>query len=97
MQIMSLLRLIAVEDKNFALFNYVNELNNQIETLQEQIIDIKKDIQRFEGQGVELEAQRKEIRDQTDATRSHAITLGNDYNEKTQATKKILDQCCTGQ
>lgn len=26
-----------VENKNYALFNYVNELNNQVELLQEQI------------------------------------------------------------
>jgi hypothetical protein len=30
-------KFIEVEDKNFALFNYVNELNNDIEILQEQI------------------------------------------------------------
>lgn len=30
-------KFIEVEDKNFALFNYVNELNNDIEVLQEQI------------------------------------------------------------
>lgn len=30
-------RFIQVENKNYALFNYVNELNNQVETLQEQI------------------------------------------------------------
>ena len=31
---------IRIEDKNFALFNYVNEQNHQIETLQEQIEDV---------------------------------------------------------
>ena len=30
-------KFIEVEDKNFALFNYVNELNNDVEILQEQI------------------------------------------------------------
>lgn len=30
----------AVEDQNFALFNYVNELNNEIEALQEQIAEV---------------------------------------------------------
>ena len=29
-----------MEDKNFALFNYVNELNNEIELLQEQINEV---------------------------------------------------------
>ena len=31
---------IRVEDQNFALFNYVNEQNHQIETLQEQIDEV---------------------------------------------------------
>ncbi len=31
----------AVEDQNFALFNYVNELNNEIEALQEQIAEVR--------------------------------------------------------
>ena len=34
-------KFIEVEDKNFALFNYVNELNNEIELLQEQINEVK--------------------------------------------------------
>jgi len=33
-------KFIEVEDKNFALFNYVNELNNQIEMVQEQINEV---------------------------------------------------------
>ena len=33
-------RFIEVEDRNFALFNYVNEQNNQIEMLQEQIMEV---------------------------------------------------------
>ena len=30
-------RFIEVEDQNFSLFNYVNELNNEIELLQEKV------------------------------------------------------------
>lgn len=32
---------INAEDQNFALFNYVNELNSECEKLEEQITDIK--------------------------------------------------------
>lgn len=32
---------IAVEDRNFALFNYVNEQNNEIERLTEQITEVR--------------------------------------------------------
>ena len=33
-------KFIQVEDKNFALFNFVNEQNNTIEMLQDQIADV---------------------------------------------------------
>ena len=52
---------IQTEDKNFALFNYVNELNNDIEMLQEQINSTEEDIEKFKRESVELEEQRKEI------------------------------------
>ena len=52
---------IEVEDKNFALFNYVNELNNEIEMLQEGITGIDEDIDQFKKESVELEQQRKDI------------------------------------
>ena len=34
-------RFIEVEDRNFALFNYVNEQNNEIETLNDAITEVK--------------------------------------------------------
>ncbi|CAF0993638.1 unnamed protein product [Adineta steineri] len=89
-------KFIEVEDKNFALFNYVNELNNQIETLQEQIADIKKEIRRFEGQGVELEGQRQKLLQQLEKKQTQADVTADEYQEKTKSTKKILDQCRTG-
>ena len=52
---------IEVEDKNFASFNYVNELNNEIEMLQEGIAGIEDDIEQFKMESVELEQQRKNI------------------------------------
>ncbi len=86
-----------VEDKNFALFNYVNELNSQIEILQEQIDDIKKEIRRFEEQGIELEEKQRRMLEEINDKCSKATTLANEYEEKTHATKKILDQCRAGQ
>ena len=42
---------INAEDQNFALFNYVNELNAECEKLEEQIADIKAEIEKYKGQG----------------------------------------------
>lgn len=89
--------LCLVEDKNFALFNYVNELNNQIEALQEQIEDIRKDIRRFEGQGMELEEKQRKMVEQLEEKRSQAVGLADEYEEKTRSTKKVLDQCRAGE
>ena len=54
-------RFIETEDKNFALFNYVNELNNELEAVQEQIEEIKKNIQEFKEQGVQHQEERQNI------------------------------------
>lgn len=85
-----------VEDKNFALFNYVNELNNQIEILQDQIDDVRKDIRHFESQGVELEEKQQRTVEQLNYKRAQATTLTDEYEEKTRAARKILDQCRAG-
>ncbi len=71
-------------------------MNNQIELLQEQIGDIKKEIRRFEGQGVELEEKQRRMLEEIDDERSQATASADEYEEKTRATRKILDQCRAG-
>ena len=44
-----------VEDQNFALFNYVTEMNNQVEGLQESIVKLRTDIKEAKGRGDERE------------------------------------------
>ena len=42
-------KFIEVEDRNFALFNYVNEKNNEIEMLQDQIAEVDNDFVILKG------------------------------------------------
>ena len=86
-----------MEDKNFALFNYVNELNSQTEVLQEQIEDIRKDIRRFEGEGLKLEERQQRMLGDIEERRAQAATLADEHEEKIRTTKKILDQCRAGE
>ncbi|XP_059086891.1 coiled-coil domain-containing protein 63-like [Tigriopus californicus] len=51
---------IKVEDQNFALFNYVTEMNNQVEALQEGISRLKGDIKEAKGRGDERERLQRE-------------------------------------
>lgn len=50
-----------VEDENFALFNYVNELSGNIELIQEAITGLKEEMTKFQKEGVALEQQRQTI------------------------------------
>jgi coiled-coil domain-containing protein 63/114 len=52
---------IDAEDQNFSLFNYVNQLNIEVEKLEEQIADIRNEIDNFQGQGGQNDQQRKKL------------------------------------
>ncbi|XP_050412096.1 coiled-coil domain-containing protein 63 [Patella vulgata] len=89
-------RFIEVEDKNFALFNYVNEQNNEIEKLNDDIQSIHDDINKFKAQGIDMETQRKYIL-KTLEEKQLLASKEADFNEqKLKEVSKILDQLKAG-
>ena len=52
---------IAAEDQNFSLFNFVNELNQETEKLEETAFELRQEIDRFEGADTVADAQRKKL------------------------------------
>ncbi|XP_071849515.1 coiled-coil domain-containing protein 63-like [Apostichopus japonicus] len=54
-------KFIQKEDANFALFNYVNELNNDIECFQRDIKGLSEDMLVFKEQGLVVSDQRRKI------------------------------------
>ncbi|ELU09042.1 hypothetical protein CAPTEDRAFT_158042 [Capitella teleta] len=89
-------RFIEVEDRNFALFNYVNEQNNEKEMLEEQILQVKEDCDCFQKQGVELEAQRQQILKSLEERQVSASHNADESDEKYKEVKKIQDQLKAG-
>ncbi|KXJ14271.1 coiled-coil domain-containing protein 63 [Exaiptasia diaphana] len=89
-------KFIEVEDKNFALFNYVNELNNQIEMIQEQINESNADIEKFKSEGVEMESQRKAIMKSLDDQLNEETEQHEQYDNQHKHTNKILEQLKSG-
>ena len=87
---------LLVEDQNFALFNYVNELNGGIEALQEQIQQIHSDIEQFKSQGVEMEQRRMDIlkglEKELDSVKGETTSTDARY----AAATKVLDQLKSG-
>uniref|UniRef100_A0A8C5PIX3 ODAD1 central coiled coil region domain-containing protein n=1 Tax=Leptobrachium leishanense TaxID=445787 RepID=A0A8C5PIX3_9ANUR len=89
-------RFIEVEDRNFALFNYVNEQNNEIERLTEQISEIKKEMDTFKAQGVRLDQEHHSILKNIEGKLEEASVQGDGYQQHLKGVMKILDQLKTG-
>ncbi|KAL0978677.1 hypothetical protein UPYG_G00173800 [Umbra pygmaea] len=89
-------RFIQVEDQNFALFNYVNEQNNEADALRDQIKQIQREMEQFnvkrQQQEAELHAQLRDVDQQQKRTESQA-----QQNESLANTVSgTLDQIKTG-
>ncbi|EDQ92324.1 uncharacterized protein MONBRDRAFT_17015 [Monosiga brevicollis MX1] len=52
-------RFIQMEDQNFSLFNYVNELNNELESLTEQVHELQSSIDKFQRENRTSDSERK--------------------------------------
>ncbi|XP_077115601.1 outer dynein arm-docking complex subunit 1 isoform X1 [Ranitomeya variabilis] len=89
-------RFIEVEDRNFALFNYVNEQNNETERLTEQITEIKREIEEFKAQGVRLEQEHRSILKNIEGKQEEAVTQADGYQLQLKGVMKILDQLKSG-
>merc|ERR1711871_804945 len=50
-----------IEQKNFSLFNSINELNSDIEATELAIAETKLETEKFKGQGVSTDTQRKRV------------------------------------
>lgn len=50
---------VDAEDKNFSLFNYINEMNQEIEKLEEHIEEIRGEIETYKAGGVVTDTMRK--------------------------------------
>uniref|UniRef100_A0A0L8FUQ6 ODAD1 central coiled coil region domain-containing protein n=1 Tax=Octopus bimaculoides TaxID=37653 RepID=A0A0L8FUQ6_OCTBM len=88
-------KFIEVEDKNFALFNYVNEMNSEIELLNDQTKEIQKDIENFQNEGAQLDFERKKILNELESLR---VEVSKDISIKEESVKeisKIFDQIKT--
>ncbi|KAJ8257645.1 hypothetical protein GJAV_G00188120 [Gymnothorax javanicus] len=90
------LKFIEVEDRNFALFNFVNEQNNEAETLRDQVSQIQQEMAQFREEGQRQEEERgallREIGEQQEETGKQAQA----YEQRATVLAKILDQLKTG-
>ncbi|XP_072100828.1 coiled-coil domain-containing protein 114 [Mobula birostris] len=89
-------KFVEVEDRNFALFNYVNEQNSKIEKLQEEIAEIQLQTEAFKSQEMQREEDCKRVLKKTEAQQEEVSEQCELYESRLTAGKKILDQLKTG-
>jgi len=89
-------KFIETEDKNFALFNYVNELNNDIELLQEHITDIEKDIEQFKVETTNMDVKRQKILSEIEVKHTDGDQVVDKHQNNLDAANKILSQLKQG-
>ncbi|XP_071790536.1 coiled-coil domain-containing protein 63-like [Asterias amurensis] len=83
------------EDVNFALFNYVNELNNEVEVLHDVIAALNGDIEAFQKQGMKLEQSRQTILKDLETRNTDASKKCTLYEKRLKRSNKLVDQLKT--
>ncbi|CAL8355485.1 unnamed protein product [Gadus morhua 'NCC'] len=89
-------RFVQVEDRNFALFNFVNEQNNEAEALREQIHQIRGEMEQFQVEGVQKEQERHALLKEGDQQQRETEGKAGEYEQQANAVSQILDQIKTG-
>jgi len=87
---------INAEDQNFALFNYVNELNGECEKLEEQIAEIRSEIEKYKGQGLNTDNQRKKILKDLEERLQRTEAKAEQYEKKYEAAMKTVNTLKVG-
>lgn len=84
------------EEKNFSLFNYVNDLNSEIERLESSIGEVKAKIEAYKGQGMSSDTQRKKVIRELDEKLSLTETKTEEYEQGYQRSVRTINQLKTG-
>jgi len=89
-------RFLEAEEQNFSLFNYVNDINTEIERLEHAISDMRSQIEKYRGQGMSTDTQRKKtLRDLEDKL----LRTGNkahEYEARYQTAVRTITQLKNG-
>lgn len=76
---------VNAEDQNFSLFNYVNDLSNEMEKLEEQINEVRNEIAKYKGQGIHTDSERKKMLNELEGKLGRTEGKAVQYEEKYQA------------
>lgn len=89
-------RFLEAEEQNFSLFNYVNDINSEIERLEHSIADMRNQIEKYRGQGMSTDTQRKKaLRDLGDKL-VRTEKKADEYEARYQRAIRTISQLKNG-
>jgi coiled-coil domain-containing protein 63/114 len=89
-------RFLEAEEQNFSLFNYVNDINTEIERLEHAILDMKGQIEKYRGQGMSTDTQRKKTMRDLEDKLNKTDKKGADYEQRYQTATRTITQLKNG-
>lgn len=89
-------KFLEAEEQNFSLFNYVNDINSEIERLEHHIADMRNQIEKYRGQGMSTDTQRKKNLRALEEKLAKTEKKVEEYDARYQSAKRVLDQLKNG-
>lgn len=89
-------RFLEAEEQNFSLFNYVNDINSEIERLEHSIADMRNQIEKYRGQGMSTDTQRKKTLRDLEEKLSRTDKKADEYNDRYQQAARTITQLKNG-
>ncbi|KAH3857694.1 coiled-coil domain-containing protein 63-like [Dreissena polymorpha] len=87
---------IRKEDENFALYNYVNELNDALEAIQEETANTQEEIKRFHDENIKSEDNRRKMIREMELEAERFVREADDAEQQNTVVCKVLDEMRVG-
>lgn len=89
-------KLLEAEEQNFSLFNYVNELNAEIEQLEALVADNQAEVERHKGHGASTDWQQKRLARAMEERLQRTRTRADEHEQRYAGAVKTINQLKTG-
>ena len=89
-------RFLEAEEQNFSLFNYVNDINSEIERLEHSIAEMRNQIEKYRGQGASTDTQRKKALRSLEDRLQRTDRKADEYDLRHQRAVKTIQQLKNG-
>ena len=89
-------RFLEAEEQNFSLFNYVNDINSEIERLEHSISDMRNQIEKYRGQGMSTDTQKKKTLRDLEEKLARTDKKAEEYDMRYQLAVRTIQSLKNG-